>query len=172
MKPVVKLLVICFSIVISGCGEKKEEKKKDEFEVVRKKVETVQEDDSNTIALASNDLMAYDKNELAVEAGKEVTLTLRHTGKMDKMVMGHNFVLLKLGTDMGSFAAEAAVARENDYIPEGTDAVIVHTKMIGGGETTTITFEAPEPGTYDFMCSFPGHYGVMQGKFIVKETSS
>ena len=40
--------------------------------------------------------------------------------------------------------------------------------MIGGGQSDTIEFDAPEPGTYDFICSFPGHYSVMKGKFIVE----
>ncbi|MGD1893724.1 MAG: plastocyanin/azurin family copper-binding protein [Cyclobacteriaceae bacterium] len=46
--------------------------------------------------------------------------------------------------------------------------MIVHTKFIGGGESDTITFEAPSPGTYDYICSFPGHYALMQGKLIVE----
>ena len=40
--------------------------------------------------------------------------------------------------------------------------------MIGGGQTTSITFTAPAAGTYDFICSFPGHSGLMKGKFIVE----
>ena len=153
--------------LILSCGDKKQEKEKEGFQVERKKETEKAAIDENSIALSSNDLMQFDKSELKVKAGKPVTLTLRHTGKMDKMVMGHNFVLLKAGTDMGAFAAKAAVARETEYIPEG-DETITYTKLIGGGESTTITFDAPAPGTYDFICSFPGHYGVMQGKFIVE----
>lgn len=153
--------------LILGCGDKKQEKEKDGFQVERKKETEKAAIDENSIALSSNDLMQFDKSELKVKAGKPVTLTLRHTGKMDKMVMGHNFVLLKTGTDVGAFAAKAAVARDTDYIPEGEET-IAYTKLIGGGESTTITFDAPAPGTYDFICSFPGHYGVMQGKFIVE----
>jgi azurin len=40
--------------------------------------------------------------------------------------------------------------------------------MLGGGETTTIAFTAPAAGTYDYICSFPGHYGMMKGKLIVE----
>jgi len=43
----------------------------------------------------------------------------------------------------------------------------VYTRMLGGGESDTITFDAPEPGTYIFICSFPGHYQLMMGEFIV-----
>ncbi|MBT8261281.1 MAG: azurin, partial [Bacteroidia bacterium] len=38
----------------------------------------------------------------------------------------------------------------------------------GGGQSTSVTFMAPEVGTYDFICSFPGHSALMKGKFIVE----
>lgn len=168
MKKLSVLVAVVCSLFVVSCGEKKEEKKEG-FEITRAKDEGAKEVevDENVIALASTDLMSYDKNELRVKAGKKVTLTLRHTGKMEKIVMGHNFVLLKKGTDIAEFATAAMSARETEYIPE-SDAIIAHTKLIGGGESVTITFDAPEVGTYDFICSFPGHYAIMKGKFIVE----
>lgn len=168
MKKLSVLAAVVCSLLVVSCGEKKEEKKEG-FEITRAKDEGKKEveADENVIALASTDLMSYDKNELRVKAGKKVTLTLRHTGKMEKIVMGHNFVLLKKGTDIAEFATAAMSARETEYIPE-SEAIIAHTKLIGGGESVTITFDAPEVGTYDFICSFPGHYAIMKGKFIVE----
>lgn len=119
------------------------------------------------LELGSNDMMQFDKSELTAPAGSTVTLTLNHNGELPKAAMGHNFVLLKQGTDIPTFATKAMTAAASEYIPEG-DQVIAHTKLIGGGESTTITFSAPEPGTYDFICSFPGHYALMKGKFIVE----
>lgn len=126
--------------------------------------------DSKNVALeiTGDDAMKFDKNELRIAAGSEVTLTLHHSGKMSAESMGHNWVLLKEGTNVQDFAMEAISAKDNDYVPEGTTAVIAHTKVIGGGETTSITFTAPEKGTYDFICSFPGHFASMKGKFIVE----
>ena len=111
--------------------------------------------------------MKFDQNILLVQAGKKITLTLNHTGKFDKSVMGHNFVLLKDGVDVSAFAQKASSARNSEYIPEGNE-VIVHTKMLGGGESDTISFIAPESGFYTYICSFPGHWGLMKGKLIVK----
>ena len=48
------------------------------------------------------------------------------------------------------------------------DAVIAATETIGGGQESAIEFDAPEAGEYDFICSFPGHYAMMKGKFIVE----
>ena len=81
--------------------------------------------------------------------------------------MGHNWVLLKRGTDLPTFARQAMNARDNGFIPVNSPDVIVATKVIGGGEQTTIRFEAPGRGEYDFICSFPGHFSIMKGKFIV-----
>ena len=74
---------------------------------------------------------------------------------------------------MGNFAQEAMKAKDNDYIPSGlTGEIIAYTKMLGGGESDTIIFNAPPIGTYNFLCSFPGHYAIMNGKFIVEKSAS
>lgn len=120
------------------------------------------------LEISGNDQMQFDKKQLKAKAGQTVELTLHHTGTMKAEAMGHDWVLLKPGTDIADFATKAIEAKANGYIPEGTDAVIAHTQVIGGGEFVTITFTAPEKGTYDYICSFPGHWGAMQGKFIVE----
>ncbi|MEM6964982.1 MAG: azurin [Bacteroidota bacterium] len=119
------------------------------------------------LEIAGNDAMQFNKKELKAKAGSKVELTLKHNGSMNAQVMGHNVVILKQGVNAAEFCQKAAAASSNGYIPEGSDEYIVHTKMIGGGEETTVTFNAPEKGTYDFVCSFPGHFALMQGKFIV-----
>jgi azurin len=120
------------------------------------------------VTITSNDGMRFDVRKINVSSGQKVRVTLTHTGKLDKRIMGHNVVFLKNGVKPSAFAVKAAAARDNDYIPEETTEVIAHTKMIGGGETTVIEFIAPEAGTYNYICSFPGHYAMMKGKLIVE----
>lgn len=139
-----------------------------------KKTEKVSEDelrkkDAIELEIHGNDEMKYDKKELVAYEGQKVTLKLVHVGEMPMSAMGHNWVLLKEGVTVADFAQKAIQAQDNDYIPQDEeDKVIAHTKMLGGGETDTITFDAPAKGTYTFICTFPGHYTMMQGKFIVK----
>ncbi len=167
VKHLLKLTSIFVLLFFISCGEKKE--KKEGFQYNRtKKTEASSDNSSNNIVLVSDDLMKFNLKEIKVKAGKKVTLTLKHTGKLDKKIMGHNFVLLAEGVDLVSFATVAGAARNNEYIPENTSDVIAHTKLIGGGETAVVEFDAPAPGTYEFLCSFPGHYGLMQGTFIVE----
>lgn len=124
--------------------------------------------DTISLEIEANDQMQYNKSELKVTEGQKVTLTLKHTGKMPKEAMGHNWVLLTKGTEVSTFGTAAVSAPDNNYIPKDMeDKVIAHTKVIGGGEIAMIVFDAPKAGYYKFMCSFPGHWGVMQGDFIV-----
>jgi len=121
------------------------------------------------ITIKGDDNMKFDLSEITVKAGEPVKIILEHVGEMSIDAMGHNFVLLNRGVDMAEFAAEAISAKDNDYIPAGREGdVIAHTITIGGGETTEVEFTAPEAGVYTFLCSFPGHSALMNGRFIVE----
>jgi azurin len=120
------------------------------------------------ITIHAGDDMKFDLKEIRVKQGQKVKLTLQHSGKMDKKAMGHNVVIIPNAMDLQLFANEAMKDAENDYVPASeAKQIIAHTKMVGGGETTTIEFEAPAPGVYKYVCTFPGHWAAMNGKFFV-----
>lgn len=166
-----KFSVALLIFLLASCGNSKDEKNKEKESI---KITQPSSDSQNAedgvseILLTGNDEMRFNLKEIKVDAGDKVKLTLKHVGELDVNVMGHNFVLLEPETNINEFASKAVAAKENDYIPENSDAVIVHTEMIGGGQQTSITFDAPRKGVYDFICSFPGHVALMQGKFIVE----
>ena len=155
---------------VLSCGEDKSKKEEsDQIKLGGKKEQVVKDDSKITINLTGNDLMQFNLKELKVKAGQEVTINLRHVGKMDMQVMGHNFVLLKPGVDLQAFALAATEAgKDADWIPNDGADVIAHTKMLGGGESDSVTFMAPEAGTYEFLCSFTGHSALMKGTFTVE----
>jgi len=124
--------------------------------------------DKIEIVIESNDQMRFNLSEITVKQGQTVVLTLKHVGKLPKAAMGHNWVLLQPGTDLATFAMKSMKARDNEYVPTEAPEVVVNTILLGGGEETTIEFDAPAPGIYSFICSFPGHYALMQGTFIVE----
>ncbi|MEM9936623.1 MAG: azurin [Bacteroidota bacterium] len=162
------MLLMVLALFLASCGGSETSESTSDAPVQEEPVAEVPSEPAGEVSLEINgsDQMQYDISELKVSENYMVTLTLNHTGQLPKQSMGHNFVLLKEGTDVAEFAVNAIAAMETDYIPAG-DNVIAHTKMLGGGESDTITFMAPPKGTYDFICSFPGHYGIMKGKFIV-----
>lgn len=122
------------------------------------------------LSIDSTDQMTYSAKELKIDADcTEVKLTLNHSGKLAKNVMGHNWVLAKTA-DYQAIAQDGMKAgADHDYLPAGDARIIAHTKLIGAGESDTITFPTSalaQGGDYTFFCSFPGHWAVMHGKFV------
>lgn len=109
--------------------------------------------------------MQYDRTSFTVRAGKAVHLVLSNDDALP-----HNLVVAKPGT--AQEIAEKAVALgaagpNRHYIPQH-DGILHHTKMLNKGETQTLTFKAPaEPGTYDVVCTYPGHSLLMNAKMRV-----
>jgi azurin len=122
------------------------------------------------VPLFADDNMKFNAKEVVVKVGIPIELTLKHTGKAPKKDMGHNVVILQPGVVFADFVDRANAAVATDYIPEEwKDKIVAHTKMLGGGETDVISFSFDKPGTYVFLCSFPGHSMMMKGKFVVSE---
>lgn len=163
-----KLLFLALTVTLfAACGGGETTTQTTEQEQTQVVEQT--DDAKKSITIEGDDAMQFDLKTIEVMEGQTVELTLKHTGTMAKEVMGHNWVLLKSGVDKAAFATAAMTAAETDYIPAGMEGdVVAHTKTIGGGESTTIEFEAPAVGTYEFTCTFPGHYAMMSGTFTVK----
>jgi azurin len=123
------------------------------------------------IEITANDQMQYNIKAFEVTEGQKVVLSLKHIGQLPAVAMGHNVVILAAGTAVPAFATKCAPAKDTDYIPQDEDSkkeMIAHTKLLGGGESDQITFTAPAAGEYPFICSFPGHFAIMQGVMTVK----
>ena len=121
------------------------------------------------LEIAGTDQMQFDKKELVVAPDcTQVELTLKHTGKLPAQAMGHNWVLSKTA-DVAPVASEGLSAGlPNDYLKKGDTRVIAHTKVIGGGQTTSVTFpvsKLKKGEAYTYFCSFPGHSSIMKGTF-------
>lgn len=164
------LSITAASFMLFSCGDKKQDTTAPaETQTEQTETTTPEEVTGVQIELSGNDAMQFDKKEIRVPVGEKVTLVFKHTGKMDKAVMGHNFVLLNKGVDMEAFAQKAATSTETDHIPaDEVSNILAHTKMLGGGESDTIEFTVNEAGEYDFLCSFPAHFALMQGKLIAE----
>lgn len=128
--------------------------------------------ESCELEIEGNDRIQFNKNELVVPAScDELTVTLVHVGEMPVRQMGHNWVLTR--TDEYKDVAQKGMRAglENEYLPPDDDRIIAATDLVGGGESTSVTFDvsALEPGgDYTYFCSFPGHYGVMNGKLVIE----
>ena len=120
--------------------------------------------------IEGNDAMQYNADSITIPAScSQFTVTLKHVGKLAVNVMGHNFVVAKEADMAGINADGMAVAPE--HLKDGDARVVAHTKMIGGGESASVTFDVAklkDGGPYKFFCSFPGHFALMQGSLQVQ----
>jgi len=123
------------------------------------------------LEITGNDLMQYDKKEMKVakDCGT-VEVTLKHIGKLPAASMGHNWTLTKA-------ADAAAVANDGlsaglaaNYLKAGDARVIAHTKVVGGGQSDTVSFPMSKLKAgeqYSYICTFPGHSALMKGTLII-----
>lgn len=121
------------------------------------------------IDLTGDDQMKFDKTLFKVKAGQDIKLTMKNIGKLPATAMSHNVVILLPGTDIQAFGEAAVTAKDSEHIPQNMlSDVLAHTKMLGPGQSDEITVKFPEAGVYDFICTFPGHFGTMRGKIVAE----
>lgn len=122
------------------------------------------------VTVSGDDAMKFDKTEIRIDAAcTQVAVTLKHTGKLAANVMGHDWVLARTDDMAGIDADGMKAGMAAGFIKAGDERVIAHTKVIGGGQSDTVTFataKLAKGGDYSFFCSFPGHSSMMKGKFV------
>ena len=107
----------------------------------------------------------FDKTELRVSAGQVVTLRFKN----NSAVQQHNWILIKGGDAEAAAIANAGLTAgpAANYLPADKSNIIAESPLANGNETVEVTFTAPAPGTYLYICTVPGHYPLMQGKLVV-----
>jgi len=129
---------------------------------------------AKTIEIEGLDSLKFDTETITVKPGEEVTIKLVNNTELPANAMSHNWVLLVAAADAEAYDQAATQAgADNDYMPaDMDDQVIAATGMVAGGESETVTFTAPEePGDYEYICTFPGHFAAgMKGVLKVEKS--
>jgi azurin len=113
--------------------------------------------------------MKFDPKSITVEVGQSVRIVFENPDFMQ-----HNLVIVKPGAlqKVGRAADKLASdpkGSEMQYVPD-MEEVLFHTKLVNPQSSETLEFTAPsEPGEYPFVCTFPGHWSIMNG--VMKVTS-
>ncbi len=113
--------------------------------------------------------MIFDKERIAVQAGKPVEFRFSNTDNMP-----HNFAITVPGAleEVGELAE--ATGRDPDamarhYIPK-SNKILLASRLLQTGENEALSFEAPTtPGIYPYVCTYPGHWRRMYGALYVVE---
>ena len=117
------------------------------------------------ITLGTKPGLKFDLNEIQVKTGSKVKFVFNND---DDML--HNCVITNPG--MANKVGEAALklglkGAEMNYIPDSPD-VLYHTALMQPESSEALYFVAPaKAGDYDYVCTFPGHYTLMQGRMKV-----
>jgi azurin len=109
--------------------------------------------------------MGYDTKELKVKAGSNVKINLTNAGSDPAML--HNIVFVKQGSEK-EVAMEGINLKDQNYFNPTNANVIAGSVVAQPGGSVTLEFTAPEPGTYSYICTYPGHWQKMQGILIVE----
>ena len=122
--------------------------------------------------IEGSDAMQFNVGSITVPAScTSFTITLKHTGTMPVAAMGHNVVIAQ-ASDMQAVAADGmAAGAAAMYVKPGDTRVIAHSDVVGGGQSTSVSFDVgkiKDGGPYEFFCSFPGHSAMMKGTIAVE----
>jgi len=127
--------------------------------------------DPCVINVGVGDSIAYSVDGITVPSSCEsVTINMEHTGSLPKEAMGHNWVLVPADAVQEIGMAGMSAGMESGYLPDD-DRIVAATDLIGGGESTSVSFSLDEleAGTdYAYVCTFPGHWSAMRGPFTVE----
>lgn len=111
--------------------------------------------------------MIYDREIVAVQAGRPVEFRLSNTDSMP-----HNLAIVKPGTmaavgELAESTGRDADAAERGFVPR-SDSVLAASSLVQPGKVASVYFETPrEPGIYPYVCTYPGHWRRMYGALYV-----
>ncbi len=117
--------------------------------------------DDCAVTIEATDQMTWDTSQIDVKKScEQFTVNLKHVGNLPIESMGHNWVLSKTEGHEEIAREGTALGLEKNYVDDSDERVLAHTKVIGGGEETSVTFDVSileEDQDYSYFCSFPRH---------------
>ncbi|MFN8354428.1 MAG: PVC-type heme-binding CxxCH protein [Spirosomataceae bacterium] len=131
----------------------------------------VSEADKNAMVIkikSVKEAMKFDLKEFTVPAGKSVIIEFENPDAMQhNLVIGKPSSLAVIGKAADKMIT-AKDAAEKNYVP-AIPQVLFSTPLVNPDQTYQLKFTAPTtPGDYPFVCTFPGHWSLMNGVMKVK----
>ncbi|MBI3407570.1 MAG: heme-binding domain-containing protein [Planctomycetes bacterium] len=124
--------------------------------------------DARPISIQADKNLTFAQRSLTVKAGEPIKLTFSNPDAVP-----HNWVLVKPGAlervgDLANRIIAEPDAVSRHYVPKSDD-VLHYTDVVPSQGSFTIYFRAPaKKGRYPYLCTFPGHWMVMNGMMIVE----
>jgi len=162
------LVFIIFCLSIIACGSHSDSSFDDDINSSRAQTVMITSDTIYITASGENmSEMKFDKKVIRVPANKAITIAL--INKSSDATMPHNLVIIKKGS-ANQVGQGGYKYKENAYVNPTDTNVIAHSPLVQIGETEYFSFITPSIGTYEFICSYPGHWSLMKGEFITEKS--
>lgn len=120
-----------------------------------------------SVDIEASDRIAFNTQLIEVDRScREFTVHLHHSGRLEYTRMGHNWVLARASEQQAVANAGLLGGLGHSFVRPGDMRVLAATRLLGGGESDSVTFPVSllEDGEdYMFFCSFPGHAPLMRG---------
>lgn len=166
--------IFCMAVPLVACDPKTEPSTintevVDTTAIIKEQPDTLLQAIENvTLKAVGNSVeeMTFDKDTIEVKAGALVKLTLINEGTDQSMI--HNVVFTQPDKYKLVALAGAKVGAPGNYVPV-SEAIVASSPLALPGQTVELEFTAPlEPGTYNYVCTYPDHWQKMNGVLIVK----
>ena len=111
----------------------------------------------------NGDALQFSLASMSASAGPDVVVNFNNSPSVNS----HNWAVVEAGTKDAVAADGTAAGPDNNWLPVNDSRIFASTILIGPGASAQATFTAPPAGTYQFVCTFPGHSFTMFGDSIV-----
>ncbi|MDG2455922.1 MAG: plastocyanin/azurin family copper-binding protein [Bacteroidia bacterium] len=166
----ITISILALSLIACSGGQKDGFSSADSQELSTTPVKaTIPVDQSDTIYIiatgANMSEMRFDAKRIKVPAEKKITVALEN--KSTDATMPHNIAFIQEGT-ANEVGQGGLKFKENGYVNPSDENVIANSPVVQIGQIKYFTFITPTAGNYEFICSYPGHWGMMKGKFVTE----
>ena len=149
-------LVLCLLAVLSACTPQPAEPSEEQAEVFAQDV------DVELVVIAAGNAMRYETTQIEAPEGATVRLVMDNEATTSPSML-HNVVVLTEGADVDQIGRAAAGV--DGYVPRDP-AVIAATPIASPRGRTAVVFTMPPAGEYPYICTYPGHFLMMQGVLV------
>ena len=107
----------------------------------------------------------FEPDSFSIPSGASVKINL--VNQSEHQSMFHNMVICTFGktSEIGFKGIQAG--KKNDFVPPNNANVLANSTVINPGDSTHFNFMAPAAGKFSYVCTFPGHYSIMQGVLTI-----
>lgn len=122
-------------------------------------------DNTRVIDVSSTGItLSYDLTEIQMKSGERIVIRYHNASDM-----AHNLVIVGSESDINPVGIAAISAQQDEFIPKSEqDRILAASRLAYPGDTVLIEFTAPGPGVYPYICTFSGHFTMMQGRITVE----